>query len=161
MNRAHFEIERKYLVKGEFRNHASSSHLIRQGYLSTDVERLVRIRIHNNQGFITVKGEQKGIGRFEWEKEIAVPEAEKLLLQCLPHIIEKTRHIVYYKDQRFEVDEFHGDNDGLIIAEIELTEEDMKIDLPDWIGREVSLDTRYTNSYISRYPFISWDSYQV
>ncbi|HUS87257.1 MAG TPA: CYTH domain-containing protein [Bacteroidales bacterium] len=152
-----FEIERKYIVKGNYSKYLSSSHSIKQGFLSVDNDRVVRIRSFDDKGYITVKGRLKGLTRFEWDKEITKKEADDLIELCLPFLIEKTRHIIIYKKQRIEVDEFHGRNSGLILAEIELDSETTVPELPDWIGEEVTDDTRYYHSYLSQNPFTSWD----
>jgi adenylate cyclase len=152
------EIERKFLVKGEFRSEVRNSVRIVQGYLSSDPDRIVRIRIRGESGFITVKGRcsPSGISRYEWEKEIPFKEAEELMKLCEPEIINKTRHLIPCGNQIYEVDEFHGNNDGLIVAEIELKKEDELILKPDWLGKEVTGDIRYYNSSLSKKPFKNW-----
>lgn len=150
------EIERKFLVSGEFRHLATASNRICQGYLSDDPERTVRVRIYGDKGFITIKGASNGMSRFEWEKEIPVDEAEMLLRLCLPGIVEKVRHIVPMGDLKFEVDEFFGENKGLTMAEIELPDENTEVELPCWVGDEVTGDKRYYNSYLSKCPFPKW-----
>ncbi len=151
------EIERKYLVRGEYKSLADYSITIKQGYISSDNERTVRIRMADKKAYLTIKGKQTGISRFEWEKEIALNEAEELLGLCKNIIIEKTRHVIKHGNHIIEVDEFSGKNDGLIVAEIELESENDNPDLPDWIGDEVSNDYRYHNSNLSKYPFSDWD----
>jgi adenylate cyclase len=152
------EIERKFLVTGDFRNAVIESVNIRQGYLASAPERTVRVRIKGNRGFLTVKGktDASGIGRFEWEKEIDNDEAEDLLNLCEPGIIEKTRHIIYAGSHTFEVDEFRGENSGLIIAEVELTSAGEAFDKPSWLGPEVTHDHRYYNAWLSKNPFRLW-----
>lgn len=153
------EIERKFLVRGmEFISEAAGSTDIVQGYLSSVPGRTVRVRIRGNQGFITIKGKagESGIDRFEWEKEISVEEARELLELCEPFPVEKTRHLVHYRGHLFEVDVFHGDNDGLVMAEVELNAVDEPFDRPPWLGEEVSLDPRYYNAFLSVKPFKSW-----
>lgn len=150
------EIERKFLVAGEFRHLATAKNRICQGYLSADPERTVRVRIYGDKGFITIKGASNGMSRFEWEKEIPADEAEMLLRLCLPGMVEKVRYIVPMDDLKFEVDEFFGENEGLVMAEIELPDENRKIELPDWLGEEVTGDKRYYNSYLSKCPFSRW-----
>lgn len=152
------EIERKYLVKGEFKSLAIEQHLMEQGYLSSVPERTVRIRVSDDKGYITIKGigSRSGMSRFEWEKSIPREEAEQLLMLCEPTIISKVRYIIPYKDKIIEVDEFHGENEGLILAEIELQSEQDEIELPDWISLEVTGDKRYYNSFLSRHPFRTW-----
>ena len=139
------EIERKFLVKGEFKTRASKKTLIRQGYLSSVPERTVRVRLTGDKGFITVKGpgNATGISRFEWEKEILGNEAEELLKICEPGIINKTRFLVKSGGHTFEIDEFYGDNEGLIIAELELNSEDEVFSKPEWLGKEVTGDKKY------------------
>lgn len=153
------EIERKFLVEGDFKKHAVKSHKIAQGYLSSVPERTVRVRIRDQQGFITIKGigNASGTTRFEWEKEIHVKEAENLLLLCEPAIIEKIRHIVPANDNLyFEVDEFFGENKGLIIAEIELPNEKTEFTKPSWLGKEVTGQLHYYNASLSKNPFGKW-----
>ena len=153
------EIERKFLVKGDFRSYVSSSYKITQGYLSSVPERNVRIRIYGDQAFITVKGisNTSGTTRFEWEKAISMDEARELLLLCEPGTVDKTRHIVPIKDDLFfEVDEFLLENEGLIMAEIELPNEDTIFEKPDWLGEEVTGNYKYYNSYLSKNPFNIW-----
>lgn len=153
------EIERKFLVSGSFKKHAIKSHKIAQGYLSTVPERTVRIRIRDHQGFITIKGISNvtGTTRFEWEKEIPVNEAENLLMLCEPTIIEKIRHIIPANDHLyFEVDEFLGENSGLIIAEIELPKENTEFTKPSWLGEEVTGQLQYYNAMLAKKPFREW-----
>jgi adenylate cyclase len=152
------EIERKFLVDGEFRHIAESSVRVVQGYLSSVPERTVRVRVYGDRGFITIKGigSSSGMSRFEWEKEISCEEAMSLLEICEAGVIDKTRHIVRVGDHVYEVDEFHGDNEGLVVAEIELSSEDESFVRPDWLGREVTGDSRYYNSMLSSNPFRNW-----
>ena len=142
------EIEKKFLVKGDFKEEAYKTVHIVQGYLSRVPERVVRIRIKDDKGFITIKGKNVRATRFEWEKEIPVEEAKKLLELCEPGIIDKTRHLIKNTDgiHTWEVDVFHGANEGLIIAEIELEYENESFDRPSWLGNEVTGDIRYYNS---------------
>ena len=153
------EIERKYLVAGDFRSYSHSSQRIVQGYICSDSKRTVRIRIYGDKGYLTVKGKSYdgGLSRFEWEKEIPVDEAEALLHLCEPGIIDKVRYLVEYEGHVFEVDEFHGENEGLLMAEIELSSPDEEFARPEWLGTEVTGDRRYYNSYLTRYPFSKWD----
>ena len=139
------EIERKYLVSGDFPLQGGVSRRITQGYLCDDPARTVRVRISGDKGFITVKGtgSSDGLSRFEWEKEISAADAQ-------------TRYEVPYRGHVFEVDVFHGENDGLVLAEAELGSVDENVELPEWIGREVTGDVRYYNSYLSAHPFSSW-----
>jgi len=153
------EIERKFSVKNtNFLANAKIWFNIKQGYLNSDKNRTVRIRTKNNKGFITVKGKSSldGLSRFEWEKEILIDDAERLLLLCEDFIIDKTRYIVDFNGKEFEVDVFQGDNKGLIIAEVELNSVDEEIDLPDWIDMELTGDPRYYNAYISTNPYNKW-----
>ena len=146
------EIERKFLVKAnDFKNLAVSSVNIKQAYLSKDPHRTVRIRIKNKQAFLTIKGisSASGMSRFEWEKELTLEEGEMLFQLALPTVIVKTRYIVPQGALSFEVDVFEGDHQGLILAEIELASESTSIVLPSWIGKEVTGDQRYYNSYLS------------
>jgi adenylate cyclase len=153
------EIERKFLVKGNFKEHAISSMVIKQGFLSTVPERTVRVRIKGDKAFITIKGigNASGISRFEWEKEIPKKEATELLKICEPGLIEKKRYIIPVEnDLFFEVDVFYRDNHGLMIAEIELPEEDTAFSKPSWLGKEVTGDIKYYNSYLAQNPYNVW-----
>ena len=152
------EIERKFLVKSDFKPYSESSIRIKQGYLSSVPERIVRIRIAGDNAFITVKGitNDSGMSRFEWEKKISVDEAQDLLRLCEPGIIDKYRYLVKAGDFTFEVDEFYGENLGLVIAEIELSSEDDLFEKPDWLGEEVTGNKNYYNSRLARKPFIQW-----
>ncbi|MBO7146060.1 MAG: CYTH domain-containing protein [Salinivirgaceae bacterium] len=152
------EIERKFLVKSEFRHLATAEYKICQGYLAADPQRTVRVRIKGDKGYLTIKGASTadGLSRFEWEKEIAANEAEMLLKLCLPGAIEKTRYIVPFGCLTFEVDEFFGENAGLVMAEVELESATQQVSLPEWLGQEVTGDKRYYNSYLSQRPFSKW-----
>lgn len=152
------EIERKFLVSGEFRNSAVRAIRMVQGYLSAVPERTVRVRICGEQGFLTVKGKSStdGISRYEWEKEISLQEAQELLQLCEPGVIEKIRYLVPVGQHRFEVDEFQGENKGLVLAEVELAAAQEEIEYPDWLGEEVTGDSRYYNAMLSRNPFMDW-----
>jgi adenylate cyclase len=153
------EIERKFLVTSDvFKKEAFTQNRIKQGYLSSVPERTVRVRIKGNKGFLTIKGisNDSGLSRFEWEKEIPVEEAEKLLLLCEAGVIDKTRFEVKTSKHIVEIDEFYGDNEGLIMAEIELESETESFEKPIWLGEEVTNDKRYYNSYLSNNPFKSW-----
>jgi adenylate cyclase len=152
------EVERKFLVKGEFKNVATKSTRILQGYLSSVPERSVRVRIKGNKGFLTIKGigNASGTTRFEWEKEISVEEAQSLLHICEPGIIDKTRYLVNATPYIYEVDEFYGENEGLTIAEIELPNENADFEKPEWLGEEVTGDSRYYNSMLLKTPFTKW-----
>ncbi len=152
------EIERKFLVKGEFENFAHKKTRITQGYLSSVPERTVRVRIKGDKGFITIKGigNKSGASRYEWEKEIPVNEVEELLKICEPGVIDKTRYLVKNGEHVFEVDEFYGDNEGLIVAELELKSEDESFSKPEWLGEEVTGDARYFNSMLMKNPYKNW-----
>lgn len=153
------EIERKYLVTSlDFLNEYYTKSEIAQGYLSSNPERTVRIRIKGDKGFITIKGigSESGISRFEWEKEIAIEEAKSLLKLCEKGVIEKTRYEVKSGKHTIEIDVFHGENEGLILAEIELENENETIIKPKWLGIEVTNDERYYNSYLSQNPYKIW-----
>ena len=190
------EIERKFLVAGEYKSLALSHSRITQGYLSSASGRTVRVRIRGDKGYLTIKGpalggngvvpeneasgaipvpadtmpahgplsrhsrpdRESGFTRFEWEKEISVEEAEALMALCEPGVIDKTRWLVPAGDgvHTWEVDEFHGDNDGLVVAEIELRSEDDEFEKPSWLGEEVTGDRRYYNSMLTKRPFRTW-----
>ena len=153
------EIERKFLVKtDDFKKEASKKTRVTQGYLSSNPERTVRVRIKGNEGFITVKGKanRSGICRYEWEKEISIEEAEELLKICESGIIDKTRYEIEAGKYTFEVDEFYGDNQGLIVAEIELNNENDYFEKPQWLGKEVTGNTKYYNSMLVKNPYKSW-----
>lgn len=149
------EIERKFLVTGEYKHLASKSYRIAQGYLSSVAERTVRIRIKGDKGYITIKGKsnESGLSRYEWEKEISVDEAQELLALCESGIIDKTRYEVIYDNRTFEIDEFYGENEGLTLAELELESETASFSKPEWLGEEVTGDKRYYNSNLSQHPF--------
>ena len=153
------EIERKFLVKNSsFKQESFAKKTIKQGYLNSNKERTVRVRIIDEIGLLTIKGKSNSAGttRFEWEKEIDKNEAEELLLLCEPSIIEKTRFYVKSDPHTFEIDEFFGDNLGLIVAEIELEKETEAFKKPLWIANEVTGDEKYYNSKLSKYPFKNW-----
>jgi adenylate cyclase len=152
------EIERKFLIKGDFINQMKDSHSIIQGYLSLDKERTVRIRIQNEKSFLTIKGKSNadGLTRFEWEKEIDLTEAKEILKLAIGKPIEKTRYRIPIGNHVFEVDVFSGENKGLIVAEVELQSEDEEFIKPEWLGIEVSGDTRYYNANLVLNPFCKW-----
>ena len=157
MSNVHIETERKFLITGDYKHLSHSHSRITQGYISASPGRSVRVRIYGDKAFITIKTNAGSVmSRFEWEKEISVVDANELLEMCLPGIIDKTRWLVNYKGQCFEIDEFHADNQGLVIAEIELESEKQIVELPDFIGQEVTGDKRYYNSYLSGMPYKSW-----
>ena len=154
------EIERKFLVSGDFKKEAYDSVRITQGYLSSVPQRVVRVRVKGEKGYITIKGaaDETGVSRFEWEKEISLQDAKSLLQLAEPGIIDKTRYLIKNTDGKhtWEVDVFHGENEGLIMAEIELESENDAFDKPNWLGKEVTGDKRYYNSYLSKEPYKSW-----
>lgn len=153
------EIERKFLVaSNDFIEESEAQFEIAQGYLSSNPERTVRVRVKGDKGFLTIKGKssESGASRFEWEKEIAVGEAKQLLLLCENGVIEKTRYHVKKGNHLFEVDVFYGENEGLVMAEIELSDENEAFEKPDWLGEEVTHDERYYNAYLSNRPFTTW-----
>ena len=152
------ETERKFLVRNDgYKAQAVESHRIRQGYIAHDMGRSVRVRIRDDKGILSVKGPFIGVGsRPEWEKEISLQEAEDLFLLCKPGSIDKTRWIVPAGERFFEVDEFHGENEGLVMAEIELKSQDEAFGRPSWLGEEVTGDPRYYNGYLARNPFKNW-----
>lgn len=153
------EIERKFLVINDsFKAIAFAENDIAQGYLSSVPERTVRVRLKGDKGFLTIKGvsNEAGMSRFEWEKEIPLAEAEMLLLLCEEGAISKRRFEVKYENHIFEVDEFYGANEGLIVAEIELDSETDTFEKPDWLGDEVTGDVRYYNAYLNNIPFNKW-----
>lgn len=153
------EIERKFLVtSAAFKEEAFTQNRIAQGYLSSVPERTVRVRIKGDKGFLTIKGtsNKSGLSRFEWEKEIPLQEAITLLELCEEGVIDKTRFEVKMGKHIFEIDEFYGANEGLIMAEIELNSETEAFEKPSWLGKEVTNDNRYYNSYLSKNPFKKW-----
>jgi len=153
------EIERKFLIKGDFKPQVTKSTRIVQGYLSSVPERTVRVRVKGEKAFLTIKGigNESGASRFEWEKEISVEDAKSLLVICESGIIDKTRFIVPANDDlKFEVDEFYGENQGLTVAEIELPSENYPFTKPEWLGEEVTGDVRYYNSMLMKTPYKNW-----
>lgn len=152
------ETERKFLVKGNYRSAAFRSFPIVQGYLSSVPERNVRVRLSDDKAWLTIKGPtaEDGVSRFEWEKEIGADDARELLKLCEPGAIDKRRYLVKAGNHTYEVDEFYGDNEGLVLAEIELESEDEEFVRPDWLGEEVTGDPRYYNSALVRSPYRCW-----
>jgi CYTH domain-containing protein len=153
-----FEIERKFLVKGDYKDSVTKSDHIVQGYIATLGPKTVRIRISGDKGYITIKGKSNatGVSRFEWEKEIPLGDAVQLMDLCDGGVVEKVRHLVPFAGHTFEVDEFLGDNSGLTVAEVELRSEDEVFDRPSWLGEEVTQDRRYRNSNLLVHPFKDW-----
>ena len=150
------EIEKKFLLKNDdWRKNASGTYY-KQGYLSTKKERTVRVRINNDKAFLTIKGPSKGASRLEFEYEIPSQDAMEILDLCEKPIIEKIRYIVVDKGLTWEIDEFEGVNKGLILAELELTNEDQEFDLPEWIGDEVTGNPDYYNANLINKPFSKW-----
>lgn len=153
------EIERKFLVKDDsFKKMAYHSSRILQGYICSARGRTVRIRIRDEKGFLTIKGPAggNGLSRYEWEKEIPLEEAQELMKLCEPGMIDKTRFLVRSGKHIFEIDEFYGENEGLVVAEVELASEDETYEKPDFIGEEVTGDVRYYNSFLMRTPYKTW-----
>ena len=152
------EIEKKFLVAGEFKESAKKATRITQGYLSYVPERTVRVRVKGEKGYITVKGigNDSGASRFEWEKEIPVEDVRDLLKICEPGVIDKTRYLVDCDGHTFEVDEFYGDNEGLVVAEVELSDENEAFTRPSWLGEEVTGDKKYYNSMLMKNPYKNW-----
>lgn len=153
------EIERKFLVRGDdYKRLATSHSRIKQGYICSGHGRTVRVRRRDDQAFLTIKGPSMdgGLSRYEFEKEITLDEADHLFLLCEPGIIDKTRYLVPSGPHTFEVDEFYGDNDGLVMAEVELSSPDEPYEKPAFIGREVTGDRRFYNSHLRQNPFSLW-----
>ena len=153
------EIERKFLVNGDFMPEVTRSYRIVQGYICSQEGKTVRIRIRDKEGFLTIKGasDEKGLSRYEFEQKIPLADAERLMTLCEPGVIDKVRHLIPSgKHHTWEVDVFHGENEGLILAEIELSSEDEPFDRPSWLGKEVSGDHRYYNSMLTKHPFSTW-----
>lgn len=153
------EIERKFLVNSmAFKAEAHKSYAIKQGFLNSAKERTVRVRLKDETGFLTVKGQStaNGLSRFEWEKSISTAEAEALLALCEPGIIDKVRYEVICGKHVYEIDEFFGDNEGLVMAEVELNAENESYTKPAWLGEEVTGDLKYYNSILSKTPYKLW-----
>ena len=153
------EIERKFLVKNEtYKSESINKQLITQGYLSLDPKRTVRIRICEQNAYITIKGQtsESGTSRYEWEKEINIEDAKQLMLLCREGVVTKIRHLIPFKNHTFEVDEFLKDNSGLVIAEIELSNENEDFERPRWLGKEVTGIKKYYNSQLSQNAYVNW-----
>ena len=152
------EIERKFLVTGDFSRQVTSAQRIVQGYICSQPGRTVRVRIRGEEGFLTIKGasDEKVLSRYEFEQKIPLADAEELLKLCEPGAIDKMRNLVPAGKHTWEIDVFHGENEGLILAEIELASEDEPFERPDWIGQEVSGDRRYYNSMLTKHPYKQW-----
>ena len=155
-----YEIERKFLVNGDYKSKSFKAYPIKQGYLSLSGTSVVRVRIRGEKGFITVKSSvaEGSITRNEWEYEIPVLDAEEMLGLCKEGMIDKTRYLVKVGNHLFEVDEFYGENEGLLIAEVELESEDEKFEIPEWLGEEVTGNVRYYNSFLSVHPYKKWNN---
>ena len=157
---AHYETERKFLVVGEFKSQSYNATRIQQGYIASNNGRTVRVRIRGDKGYLPIKGPSglKGITRYEFDTEIPLDDARELMEICEPGIIDKTRYLVKSPDGRhtWEIDEFYGDNEGLVLAEVELSHESEEFLKPDFIGREVTGDRRFYNSHMRSYPFKLW-----
>ena len=153
------EIERKFLVKDDsYKALAYHSSRIAQGYICSMRGRTVRVRIRDDKGYLTIKGpsDASGLGRYEWEKEIPLHEAQELMKLCEPGMIDKTRYLVRSGKHIFEVDEFYGENEGLTLAEVELSSVDEVYEKPDFIDEEVTGDVKYYNSFLMKHPFSKW-----
>jgi len=153
------EIERKFLVKSDdYKGQASKKTLFIQAYLNTHPERTIRIRISGDMAFMTIKGKssENGLSRFEWEKEIAVSDAKELLELCEPGEIQKNRYLVQMENHTYEVDEFLEDNEGLVLAEVELETEEESFEKPEWLGVEVTGNLAYYNSNLIANPYKNW-----
>ena len=151
------EIERKFTVRADFCPQGAGTEMA-QGYLSRDPQRTVRVRLAGGRGYLTVKGETRGMVRAEDEYEIPPTDARAMLALCDPPLVEKTRYVVDAAGRRWEVDVFHGKNQGLILAEIELKDTEATFEKPDWIGKEVTAEVCYYNSYLSKHPYNEWKS---
>ena len=154
------EIERKFLVKDDsYRQLAKSSSRICQGYICSARGRTVRVRIRGEKGYLTIKGpsDAAGIGRYEWEKEIPLAEAEELMRLCEPGRIDKTRYLVEAGRHTWEVDEFYGENQGLVVAEVPLSSEDATVEPPAFVGEEVTGQVKYYNSFLMKEPYCRWN----
>lgn len=151
------EIERKFLVVGEYKHLAHTSTLLIQGYIASG-RRTVRVRISDERAWLTIKGPSQdgGLSRFEWEKEIDGAEARELLTLAEGALIEKRRYLVEHEGHTFEVDEFYGQNEGLIIAEVELDDVTEEFHRPEWLGREVTGERRFYNSHLRSHPYSEW-----
>lgn len=153
------EIERKFrVINSEYQNKAFAHSRVVQGYICSARGRTVRVRICDGKGYLTIKGASNvsGTSRYEWEKEIALAEAEELMKLCEPGVIDKVRYWVQQGNHVFEVDEFHGENEGLVVAEVELASEEEVFERPGFLGDEVTGDVRYYNSQLMKHPFTTW-----
>jgi adenylate cyclase len=152
------EIERKYLVDLEKLGTLENGIRIKQAYLSTNKEAVVRVRVKNDKAYLTIKGSNIGVTRLEFEYEIPLTEANEMLDKlCQKPVIDKTRYLIDYENHTWELDIFYGDNEGLVVVEVELSSEDETIILPSWVKEEVSCDARYYNSNLMKNPYKNWD----
>ena len=155
------EIERKYLIDLEKIGTLENGIRIKQGYLSTNKDAVVRVRVKNDKAYLTIKGANNGISRLEFEYEIPFDEANEMLDNlCKKPVIDKTRYIIKHDIHIWEIDVFYGDNEGLVVAEVELKDENEKINLPSWIKEEVTSDNRYFNSNLMKHPYKDWVEFQ-
>ena len=154
----HQEIERKFLVKGDWKPFADSKTHIEQGYFATEPGRTVRVRIRDDKGYLTIKGPSRGndIARYEFEREIPLEDAREMMGLCMPGRVDKDRYLIKSGKHVIEVDEFFGENEGLVLAEIELESEDEAYEKPDFLGKEVTGDYHYYNKYMLRRPYKLW-----
>ena len=151
------EIERKYLIDLKKITPLENGIRIKQGYLSTDKNAVFRVRTKNDKAYLTIKGSNSGIARLEFEYEVPLDEANEMIEKlCKKPVIDKTRYIINHENHTWEIDVFYGDNQGLVVAEVELSSEDEKINLPIWIKEEVSHDERYYNSNLMKHPYKDW-----
>ena len=151
------EIERKFLVDVEKLPNLNNGYAIKQGYIQTKDKTVVRVRVKDKEAFLTIKGENVGATRLEYEYSIPLNDANEMLAKlCTKPIIDKTRYEIKYKNHIWEIDIFHKDNDGLIVAEVELKDENETVELPEWVVKEVTDDTRYYNSSLLKNPFCKW-----
>ena len=155
------EIEKKFLIKSmNFKQDSYKKIRITQRYLSSLPERSIRIRIGGDKAFITIKGKSNktGMSRSEWEKDISIEDAHDLFKICEPGVIDKTRYLVKSGKHIIEIDEYYGENKGLIVAEIELLSEEESFEKPDWLGDEITGDMKYYNSYLMKHPYSKWET---
>lgn len=153
------ETERKFLLKNDdWRSLVTAQRQIIQGYLNSTPERTVRIRISDERGMITIKSKPEGLSRAEYEYPIPLKDAREMMMLCEKPIIEKTRYLLTFEDKLWEIDEFDGDNKGLVVAEVELESADELITLPSWVRKEVSHSARYSNASLIRHPYAEWNS---
>ena len=151
------EIERRFLLENDgWRKEAGEPQTLRQGYISVEKERTVRVRIVGNRAWLTLKGYISDVSRSEFEYEIPLAHAEQMMAQMCPFKMEKHRYRIDYRGFVFEIDEYFGDNAPLVVAEIELPAEDTPFERPQWLGREITSEGRFTNAYLSRHPYSAW-----